>query len=430
MKENETSKKSLRDSLIVLLVLLAVAVTSGYFFFKTNKKTSSEATAAPSASATAAAEEKMSYWVVEPSDAAQGIRIFEAHTDQREQGDAGLEKTGYPMSWDRGHGVSVLPEETLGVDLNGVLVLYGPDGAEIRSTDMTLTDTDGTISYDAVTHCFVYQAGGRTYRISQDFSTLSDFAPAAQHTPKNRGYALQNDVSVYIEGGLNGKEAKAQEKALDCGGVSCVIPKVDSDLNVNGYAVYDSTGVRLPDGPEGQYVENSYVNGFYAVKSESGIQLVRAKDGKPVNDQYYEEVRYYEDGYCPVRKNGKWAYINESGAQVTDFIFQDASYAASDSAFVQMDGAWGMLNLARMNASVTEQNLSGWKEPAMGTLEIQAETINVRREPSTESEIISLLPAGEVLSYYEVKESEGYTWYRIGTGRWVASDGTWITLKD
>lgn len=53
--------------------------------------------------------------------------------------------------------------------------------------------------------------------------------------------------------------------------------------------------------------------------------------------------------------------------------------------------------------------------------------INVRDLPSTSGNIVGSFEKDEILTAYETKSGEGYTWYRIGTNRWVADkNGEWI----
>ena len=58
--------------------------------------------------------------------------------------------------------------------------------------------------------------------------------------------------------------------------------------------------------------------------------------------------------------------------------------------------------------------------------------INIRSIPSTKGEKLGSFAKGEIIYAFETKEAEGYTWYRIGTDRWVADkNGEWIrVLKD
>ena len=61
----------------------------------------------------------------------------------------------------------------------------------------------------------------------------------------------------------------------------------------------------------------------------------------------------------------------------------------------------------------------------------------MRKKPSTKGEIIEVLKwidSGEDGFFYpqfvyEVKEDDEYTWYRIGTDRWVADKGTWYEVE-
>lgn len=48
--------------------------------------------------------------------------------------------------------------------------------------------------------------------------------------------------------------------------------------------------------------------------------------------------------------------------------------------------------------------------------------LNVRKTPSTGGEIIGQANTGSIFNYYEMKESDGYTWYRIEENQWLAQD--------
>lgn len=48
--------------------------------------------------------------------------------------------------------------------------------------------------------------------------------------------------------------------------------------------------------------------------------------------------------------------------------------------------------------------------------------LNVRKTPSTSGEIIGQATTGSIFNYYELKESDGYTWYRIEDNQWLAQD--------
>ena len=66
----------------------------------------------------------------------------------------------------------------------------------------------------------------------------------------------------------------------------------------------------------------------------------------------------------------------------------------------------------------------------IGSLEVLAEDgINVRTEPSTESDIVEAVEYGRKLDVYETTDDGTYTWYRIGKDQWIADGGGWVDYK-
>ena len=52
-----------------------------------------------------------------------------------------------------------------------------------------------------------------------------------------------------------------------------------------------------------------------------------------------------------------------------------------------------------------------------------------RNTPSTEGEKVGSFEKGQITYFFETKEAEGYTWYRIGTDKWIANKkGEWIKV--
>ena len=73
-------------------------------------------------------------------------------------------------------------------------------------------------------------------------------------------------------------------------------------------------------------------NGLDQVASICGKRIVGVKDGKygiytntfqPVSQESYEGAYLSGNGYAFVKKGGKWALLDESMEQVTDFVFED-----------------------------------------------------------------------------------------------------------
>lgn len=70
-------------------------------------------------------------------------------------------------------------------------------------------------------------------------------------------------------------------------------------------------------------------------------------------------------------------------------------------------------------------------EPATDVMQIENITgkINIRNIPSTKGEKSGFFEKGQIVYAFETKEAEGYTWYRIGTDKWVADkNGEWIKV--
>ncbi len=61
-----------------------------------------------------------------------------------------------------------------------------------------------------------------------------------------------------------------------------------------------------------------------------------------------------------------------------------------------------------------------------GTLIVLAETITKRTEPSLNASDAGAVYTGEKYAVSAVQEADGYTWYQIDDGTWIASDGSWV----
>lgn len=103
---------------------------------------------------------------------------------------------------------------------------------------------------------------------------------------------------------------------------------------------------------------------------ENGIRGFRKTTKEPqgssslygfMNEEYdliiepiYEEAKFYmsmsdasngfEEGLAPVKKDGKWGYINVKGETVIDFIYEDAEVFSQGLAAVKLDSKWGYID--------------------------------------------------------------------------------------
>ena len=65
----------------------------------------------------------------------------------------------------------------------------------------------------------------------------------------------------------------------------------------------------------------------------------------------------------------------------------------------------------------------------VGSLTVNVDAITMRNDASLNAAEMGAVYYGEQYQVYEVRESDGYTWYLIDqtNGGWIASDGTWVT---
>ena len=57
--------------------------------------------------------------------------------------------------------------------------------------------------------------------------------------------------------------------------------------------------------------------------------------------------------------------------------------------------------------------------------------VKIRSTPTTKNgntNKVGNVHTNEEYNVYESVQNEGYTWYRIGTKRWMATDGTWAEI--
>ena len=65
----------------------------------------------------------------------------------------------------------------------------------------------------------------------------------------------------------------------------------------------------------------------------------------------------------------------------------------------------------------------------IGTAKVKTNNLRIRRLPSTRSKIMGYVENGKTYKVYEIKKNQGYNWYRIGTEKWIADNGKWLTYK-
>ena len=249
---------------------------------------------------------------------------------------------------------------------------------------------------------------------------------------------------VSVIDGLNGHNCLVQ--MMEYGANKTVPDKV-------GCAAYDSNS-KLRREFKGLF-PSYYVNGFAAMgtkeefndgtgKIDYGqILLMNMNTLEPITEAFYEDAKWFENGFCPVKKDGKWGYIDETGKEVTDFIWDDASTAYEGRAYVGINGVYGVLDLAGTISQGTEITMdtcypSGIPEGkeletgeipdgSIGRITINVSNLNTRKGHSTDAEKNGVLTTNSVHPVYDTFKDEEYTWYRIDDETWVADKGgKWV----
>ncbi len=449
-------------------------------------------------------------WIVEPSMVMESVKMLKAEAPL---GYPVLEHTGHPQEWDymAGKGPFLIDKaEYIGApvytanaiagadgniyDYDGNLLNEGYDvhygmgsGFEKRYLDHNMSeiysgDFIGTVERNILSDLSGGDLGLFEYK-GVLYSTLMDYHDIDRNI-LTYGYELLFNGEVDIEKDLEYRKATAD----DLFGHRAAVPVFDGKIlagEVYDMAIYDGKGNRLSvfDNTE-ESEEIDFTNGFLMVENRArdGVALTiryafySIDEQRYITDFDYEEVLPFVEGYAAVRKDGKWAYIDEKGELVTDFIWDDVSTMYEGKVYVGLKDRFGILDLKNTLAKgtkVTMETCYGSSDPQMAYAAISAlaehvpkqmerdseavaaeeetekahkiigvitprfDDINVREKPSTSAKVVDVLKnegsEGNEFYFmqfvYEVTEAEDYTWYRIGTDRWVADHGNWYEVE-
>jgi hypothetical protein len=73
--------------------------------------------------------------------------------------------------------------------------------------------------------------------------------------------------------------------------------------------------------------------------------VVYLRSGGAELPEAYEDARPFASGYAAVKKDGKWGFIDASGAVRIEFAFEDALSFGQHLAAVRQDGLWGYISV-------------------------------------------------------------------------------------
>lgn len=365
---------------------------------------------------------------------------------------ASVEYSGYPVAWhlaspDERDGIPAYREDVLAVKKDGYYGIMDFDGNVIYPfTAQNVFEEDGDqapMRYQPYTGYIMWTDTVGAKVFDKDFRTTS-FAM----TGGLGGYAPQ----PYI---INGKlliediETNQTMSFTNTYGLNIAVDVDDADRNPTGCAVVSKDSEVLFE-TEGYC--RGIVNGFLKVSESSDwtnpgrTGFVRVKDGKEITQgARYEETGVFSDGYASVKIDGLWTFIDEDGNLLGDPVFTQVSGVNHGRAYVEYEGLYGILDVratAEKGIQITEDTLAGdyhEEEPVIpeiapekpiGTVTVNVDSLNTRSIPSTNGEKKEKVALGKTYDVYEIFENEGYTWYRIGTDRWAADQGGWLSWQE
>ena len=352
------------------------------------------------------------------------------------------EVIGYPTSWSP-NSFKNYTDDAIGVSLNGLNGIYDYSGNERFPVSVPEISCmpEGNTCY------FLYSPVQYSYMFfDEQFTSASPGQYGSVDGDGSSPIVYNGSVVLYDFMGQYMTPFPEYQSAL---GTRSIFSVYNESMEKTGSAVVSPDGKVLYQFP---YYAFRFVNGYFVLNrsgewwSETGdqLQIINADTGEPLNDEFYEEIKFFENGYCPVKKNGKWGFINEQGEAVTDFILDDVSTLYEGKAYVGINGMYGVLDLVSslQNGTLTLENVYGDTVPAapeepesasarIGVITIISETpINIRTGAGTSYDKVSQTSPGSAYDVYETAQAEGYTWYRISDNAWVADqDGQWAEFK-
>lgn len=185
-----------------------------------------------------------------------------------------------------------------------------------------------------------------------------------------------------------------------------------------------------------------FVNGFYWSVDNGKYTFIDIRNNEPVTGYLYDKLKYFEDGYAPARRDGKWGFIDEKGKEVSPFIFDDVTVLNEGRTYVGIGGQYGIMDLVSSLEGIDCLDEAGIREAFEthrdvarsiavpdGTLFavlISAEDLRIRQAPALDGEVLGFALQNSIYTVFETAEADDYTWYRIGPDRWIAYTEDWV----
>jgi hypothetical protein len=360
------------------------------------------------------------------------------------------EKTGYPGEWDS----TGYAGDAMIVEKNNNQGIYTHDGSELYPVSVNKVSTPyiagivtgvwkSSDTQSSIVYGFANTATSKAQIFSKDFKSVTEvsldtFNYNLKTTDRDPYLAYKGDelgvagMTYSSSGAMSGwafeKYTPADVKA------NLIVPVINDQFTTTGYVILASDGSKIVDvSTDMKYRQGSYVNDCYVISDGTYATIVDAGSGGNIATQY-QDAKYFEDGYAPVKKSGKWGYIDRTGKEVTDFIFDDACTVYNGYAWVYYHGKYGIINLTDALNDSEKQVNAYWCAPVtedkIGTLTVKVTDLTIRKGGSKESTQTGVCMEGSVYPVFEKKTDENYTWYRVNESEWIASEGTWAVFEE
>lgn len=199
-----------------------------------------------------------------------------------------------------------------------------------------------------------------------------------------------------------------------------VVPVLNDAFSITGYVIlnpaYQQVGA-IASGV-GTYQQGNYINGHYVLYG-GGQAQVFAENGQQIGPNF-EDALYFQNGYIPVKKFGKWGLMDEHGNIITDFIFEKLSPVINQKVYAKYLGQYGILDLRKDVNVYSIEDQEDTNEP-LGKVEVLVSELVIRKGAAgMQGEKFGMSHQGAIYPYFEKQDADGYTWYRISHDCWIA----------
>ena len=335
-------------------------------------------------------------WAIEPSLEYEDIdNVIQGYYRQPSRARWYLEMTGYSSSW-QNHTSDIVnveyPSNMFTCTLNGRYGILNDEGKMILDGIEPLQSYTGEKNpLEAKEYySYVVKQNGVLYQLDQDMTAGEEithgmmagdypFHPFVMHQE-----AFVYNMYMYDDESFIKPFKEVDESYMNLPDI-CYVPVVGSYTNYvddvwTGMAKMDKDGniLHIYDYVPCNGIQNTdtLVNGYYVTAHEpvditcmTDMQpkdiaykdIVSLETGEIINAEPYQDVLWFEDGYCPVMKDGKWGFIDETGTEVTEFIFEDVTALYQGKSYVKYTGRYGLLDVVGTLEKGTEISSSTCK---------------------------------------------------------------------